>query len=203
MQELLARFAIDAVAVLIIIHGLYYTRSRRADYYFTFAVIALATFFMVSLLGSSTMGTGFALGLFAIFSIIRYRTELMPVREMTYLFALIAISVINALASVYGYLGLIAVNAVFIAVIALGEMLRRHVSVTACKYVKYDRIDLITPQRRTELIADLEERLGLKVVRVEVGSVNFLKDMTLLKVYYTASSDNEENSVDEIFKLKD
>ena len=203
MQDLLTRFAIDAIAVFIIIHGLYYRQSRRADYYFTFAVIAMATFFMVTLLGGSTMGTGFALGLFAIFSIIRYRTELMPVREMTYLFALIAISVINALADIYGTVGLISVNVIFVAVIAMGEMLRRRVGHTACKYVKYDRIDLITPQRRAELIEDLQSRLGLKIERVEVGSVNFLKDMTLLKVYYYASSENEENTVDEVFKLKD
>ncbi|MDE6229305.1 MAG: DUF4956 domain-containing protein, partial [Muribaculaceae bacterium] len=99
MWELLIRFAFNAIVVTIIIHLLYYPKSRRKDYYFTFSLIAVSIFFLIFLLGGVKLKVGFALGLFAIFGIIRYRTESMPVREMTYRFGIFAISVINALAS--------------------------------------------------------------------------------------------------------
>ena len=201
MEDFMLRLLLNIVVVVGLIHFLYYRRSKRADYYFTFAIISLSTFLIVALLGTVKLKTGFALGLFAIFSIIRYRTESMPVREMTYLFAIIAISVVNALAGdAVGMLGLVLINAIFVVAIALAEMthkLKHH----ACKYVKYDRIDLILPSRRAEMIADLEARLGLKVIKVDVGTVNFLKDMALLKVYYEPLDGNEENSVDEMSKI--
>ena len=173
MTDFLLRLLINVLFVIGIIHFLYYRRSRRADYYFTFAIISLSTFMIVALLGTVKLKTGFALGLFAIFSIIRYRTESMPVREMTYLFAIIAIS--------------------------LAELTRK-MKHLACKYVKYDRIELIVPARRAELIADLEKRLGITVRRVDVGTVNFLKDMALLKVWYEPDDGNEENTVDELIR---
>jgi hypothetical protein len=126
---------------------------------------------------------GFALGLFAIFGIIRYRTESMGVREMTYLFVIIALSVINALAESLGYVELLVTNVLFVVCIALGEKLPgiRHLSE---KLVKYDRVELIVPERRAELTADLEKRLGLKIERIEIGDVDFLRDSAMLKVYY-------------------
>ena len=155
MTDFLLRLLINVLFVIGIIHFLYYRRSRRADYYFTFAIISLSTFMIVALLGTVKLKTGFALGLFAIFSIIRYRTESMPVREMTYLFAIIAISVVNALAGdAVGWIGLIAINVIFVVAISLAELTRK-MKHLACKYVKYDRIELIVPARRVELIADL------------------------------------------------
>lgn len=201
MGDFLLRLLINLLFVIGIIHFLYYRRSRRADYYFTFAIISLSTFMIVALLGTVKLKTGFALGLFAIFSIIRYRTESMPVREMTYLFAIIAISVVNALAGdAVGWLGLISINVIFVIAISLAELTRK-MKHLACKYVKYDRIELIVPQRRDELIADLEKRLGLKVRRVEVGTVDFLKDMTFIKVWYEPIDGDQENSVNEVTKL--
>ena len=201
MEDFLLRLLLNVIVVLGIVHFLYYRRSKRSDYYFTYVIIALSTFMIVALLGSVKLKTGFALGLFAIFSIIRYRTESMPVREMTYLFAIVAISVVNALAGEeVGWLGLVTINAIFIVAIALAELTRkmRHL---ACKYVKYDRIDLILPARRQEMIADLETRLGVKVHKVDVGTVNFLKDMAVLKVWYEPTDGNEDNTVDEISKI--
>lgn len=96
--ELLLRFCFNLLVVSCIIHLFYYPKSKRRDYYFTFTLISISIFLMIFLLGSVKLKIGFALGLFAIFGIIRYRTESMPVREMTYLFVIIAISVINALA---------------------------------------------------------------------------------------------------------
>ena len=200
MTDFLLRLLINVLFVIGIIHFLYYRRSRRADYYFTFAIISLSTFMIVALLGTVKLKTGFALGLFAIFSIIRYRTESMPVREMTYLFAIIAISVVNALAGdAVGWIGLIAINVIFVVAISLAELTRK-MKHLACKYVKYDRIELIVPARRAELIADLEKRLGITVRRVDVGTVNFLKDMALLKVWYEPEDGNEENTADELIR---
>lgn len=199
-SDLLIRFIFHMFFVVGIIHFLYYRRSRRADYYFTFTLISVAIFLMIYLLGSVKIKVGFALGLFAIFGIIRYRTESMPVREMTYLFVIVAMSVINALATQVGWPVLLATNLLFVICFILGEQARK-LKHYACKYVKYDRIDLIKPAKKAELIADLKERLGVNVVKVDVGTVNFLKDMTLLKVYYTPEDENEENSVDEMTKI--
>ncbi len=201
MGDFLLRLLINVLFVIGIIHFLYYRKARRADYYFTFAIISLSTFMIVALLGTVKLKTGFALGLFAIFSIIRYRTESMPVREMTYLFAIIAISVVNALAGdAVGWIGLIAINVIFVVSISLAELTRK-MKHLACKFVKYDRIELIVPDKRAELFADLEKRLGVKVRKVDVGTVDFLKDMTFLKVWYEPTSGNEENSVNELTKV--
>lgn len=197
MGELLLRFVFNSFFVWLIIHKLYYPKSQRRDYYFTFALISVSIFFLIFLLGSVKIKVGFALGLFAIFGIIRYRTESMSVREMTYLFVIIAVSVINALAVTLSYAELIVTNVIFLACIRLCENIPwlKHVSE---KLVLYDRIELITPERKEELLSDLEERLGLPIVRVEVGAVDFLRDTAMLKVYY---EDNQPNSVNGLLKL--
>lgn len=201
MEDFLLRLLLNVAVTLGIVHFLYYRRSKRSDYYFTFVILALSTFLVVALLGNVKLKAGVALGLFAIFSIIRYRTESMPVREMTYLFGIVAISVVNALGGeAVGWMGLFIINVIFVTAIALAELTRK-MKHLACKYVKYDRIDLILPAKRAELIADLEARLGIKIVKVDVGTVNFLKDMALLKVYYEPLDGNEDNTVDEMSKI--
>jgi hypothetical protein len=142
---------------------------------------------------------GFALGLFAIFGIIRYRTESMPVREMTYLFVIIAISVINALAGPVSYLELIATNIIFMLVIWLCEG-NKWIKHTSCKLVQYDKINLIVPEKYDEMVADLTTRLGLNIVKVDVGAVDFLRDMAVLKVYYKPLNE-DVNDIDNIIKL--
>ena len=199
LTELLLRFVFNTVVVFCINRFLYYRKSRRRDYYFTFMLISISIFMMIFLLGSVKLKIGFALGLFAIFGIIRYRTESMPVREMTYLFVMIAISVINALAVTLSFVELLVTNALFALCIWIFESRRlmRHI---ACKLVHYDRIELIRPDMRQELITDLEQRLGLKITNVEVGHVDFLRDSAMLKVYYEPR-DNEINSVDALTRL--
>ena len=192
--ELLLRFAFNMLVIWCVIRFFYYPKSHRRDYYFTFTLISISIFLMIFLLGSVKLKIGFALGLFAIFGIIRYRTESMPVREMTYLFVIIAISVINALAVEISLAELMGTNLLFVLCIWLCESNRwlKHVS---CKLVQYDRIELIVPQRKEELIADLQERIGLKISKVEVGHIDFLRDTAMLKVYYTPM-ENEVNAVD-------
>jgi len=198
-EYLLLRFVFNMVITWLIIHFLYYRKSHRRDYYFTFTLISISVFFLIFLLGGVKLKIGFALGLFAIFGIIRYRTESMPVREMTYLFVIIAVSVINALAVTISYTELVLTNIMFIIAIWLCESNRwlKHVS---CKLVQYDRIELVKPSAMAELMADLHERTGLDIVKVEVGAMDFLRDTALLKVYYDTHTD-EVNTVDNMMKL--
>ena len=144
------------------------------------------------------MQIGLTLGLFAIFGVMRYRTETVPVREMTYLFVIIATSVINGLALNISYAELLAANGLILMLLWLleGRLLLRH---TSAKLVIYEKIDLIVPERRAELLADLEARLGLKIEKIEVGHVDFLRDVAFIKVYYTLGP-GEQNSVDHISK---
>lgn len=198
-EQLLARFVFNTLVTWIMIHFLYYRKSHRRDYYFTFTLISISVFFLIFLLGGVKLKIGFALGLFAIFGIIRYRTESMPVREMTYLFVIIAMSVINALAVTISYAELALTNVLFILAAWLCESNRwlKHVS---CKLVQYDRIELVKPQAKAELMADLRERTGLNIVKIEVGAMDFLHDTAVLKVYYDAPND-EVNTVDSMMKL--
>lgn len=199
MWTLLLRFAFNTVITWCIIRFLYYPKSRRWDYYFTFMLISVSVFFLIFLLGGVKLKVGFALGLFAIFGIIRYRTESMPVREMTYLFVLIAISVINALAVTLSYAELVATNLIFILCIYLCEG-NRWLSHVSCKLVLYDRIDLILPERRDELMQDLKRRTGFSIVRIEIGAMDFLHDTVMLKIYYDANGE-KTNSVEQLLKL--
>ncbi len=196
---LLLRFAFNALFIWIIIRKLYYPKSQRKDYCFTFALISVSIFFLIYLLGSVKIKVGFALGLFAIFGIIRYRTESMAVREMTYLFVIIAVSVINALAVTLSYAELLMTNILFLACICFGEKLPgfKHSSE---KLVVYDKIDLIAPEKHEELLEDLKKRLGLNITKVEVGAVDFLRDTAMLKVYY-ADDSQSNNSVNKLLKL--
>ena len=197
---MLLRFAFNTVAVWIMIHCLYYRKSRRRDYYFTFMLISISIFFLIFLLGGVKLKIGFALGLFAIFGIIRYRTESMPVREMTYLFCIIAMSVINALAVTISYAELVATNAIFILGAWFFEsyVLLKHVST---KLIQYDRIALITPDKRQEMIADLKQRTGLNITKVEIGAIDFLRDMAIVKIYYDLDTNESCDEITNELKL--
>ncbi|GGJ88257.1 DUF4956 domain-containing protein [Parabacteroides faecis] len=199
ITQLLIRFFFNFVIVGIIIHFFYYPKSRRRDYYFTFSLINVSVFFLIILMGSVKLKIGFALGIFAIFGIIRYRTESVPIREMTYLFIIIALSVINALSVQISYAELIATNCIFILVTWLLESERwlKHVS---CKLILYDKIQLIVPEKRKELIADLRLRTGLNIQKIEIGHIDFLRDAAFIKVYYE-SEVREINSVDTVTRF--
>ena len=203
--DTLIRFVVCILVNWSIVHFLYFKKSQRRDFYFTFVIISIAIFFLVYLMmgmdrGKATMGVG--LGLFGIFSIMRYRTDTMPVREMTYLFVVVCLSVVHAMAVSLGVdsegkmLGtplpeLIAIDViVFIGIVIFEMVLKNETS----KIVQYDRIEYIKPENRDKLIADLEERLGLKVIDVKVGAVDFLRDMAVLRVYYEGGDDREINN---------
>ena len=181
------RFLFNLLVVTGVSRWLYYPKGRRRDYLFVFVIISISIFLMVYLLGSLKLKIGFALGLFAIFGIIRYRTEQMPVREMTFLFVIIAMSVVNALSASINIGQQLLANGLLVAAVWLSERRLWLASVKA-KLVVYDRVDNLSPEKHDELVADLAQRTGLKVRDVEVGNVDFLRDAARLKVFYESDS---------------
>ena len=188
--QLCLQFAINLIVSFIIVRCFYYPKSRRKDFSATFMLFSTAVFLLLFFMKSVGIDVSIGLGLFMIFGIIRYRTEMVPIREMTYLFLTIATAVINGSNLMVSYAELLLANVLIIIVLALleGVVMRGR---KATKLVCYERIELIRPERRTELIADLEERLGHKVERVDVGNVDFLRDVAFLKVHYTPANDEE------------
>lgn len=182
--ELILRFAFNTLIIFTLIRFLYYPRTRRRDYMFTFLLIGTIIFLLCFMLGNVKLQIGMALGLFAIFGILRYRTIQISIKEMTYLFMVIGVSVINALANKkISYADLIFANAIVILIAWIAEitLYRRPMQVQT---ITYDRIELIHGGRKKELIADLENRIGYKIKKVEVERISFLKDTAKLKVYY-------------------
>ncbi|MCQ2208923.1 MAG: DUF4956 domain-containing protein [Paludibacteraceae bacterium] len=201
LWQLLFRFGLNVLVTSLIIVWLYYSKSKRRDYVFTFTLISTTVFLLIFLLGSEKLQIGLALGLFAIFGIIRYRTDTVPIREMTYLFLIIGLSVINALAISVSYIELFITNFLFVFMTWLMEK-TRIVSKSACKLIKYEKIDLVTPEKYNEMLEDIKKRTGLNVTKAEVGYIDFLKDTALVKVYYESAS-KEINTVDSITRAKD
>ena len=178
------RFVFDLFVTLVIVRMIYYPKNKRKDYLFTYILIGISVFLLCILLESVDLQLGFALGLFAIFGIIRYRTNPMPIKEMTYLFLIIGVSVINALSGDnISYAELLFSN---LAILGASWMLERVFLLEheATKTIVYERIELIKPENHTMLIDDLELRTGLKINRVEVGEINFLRDTAIVKIYY-------------------
>lgn len=199
---MLIRLFVCIVVNLVIVDRLYYKKSRRRDFYFTFMLISLAIFFLVFFMifvledMKAKTSIGIGIGLFGIFSIMRYRTDAMPVREMTYLFVIISLSVVNAIAASVSIVELLVTNIIIVDAIWLCE---HRLKLEPSKLVQYDRLELIKPDRSEDLKADLEMRLGLKVRKVEVGAIDMLRDMAVLRVYYDANT--VSNTVDEKMKL--
>lgn len=199
---MLIRLFVCIVVNLVIVDRLYYKKSRRRDFYFTFMLISLAIFFLVFFMifvledMKAKTSIGIGIGLFGIFSIMRYRTDAMPVREMTYLFVIISLSVVNAIAASVSIVELLVTNIIVVAAIWLCE---HRLKLEPSKLVQYDRLEFIKPDRSEDLKADLEMRLGLKVRKVEVGAIDMLRDMAVLRVYYDANT--VSNTVDEKMKL--
>jgi hypothetical protein len=196
---LLLRFAFNLLVCWVIIQFFYYRKSRRRDYYFTFMLFSVTVFLLLFLLQSIPMQIGFALGLFAIFGMIRYRTETVQIREMTYLFVIIGISVVNGLSMDVPHVSVAVANLLFILVTWLLESnkLLKH---TSTKVILYEKIALIHPAKYSEMLADLKQRTGLDITKVEVGHIDFLRDAAYLKIYYKAASD-EINTIDSITRF--
>ncbi len=182
--DLIIRASFNLLVVLILVRVLYYKITPRKEYLFTYILISVVVFFMIMLLENVGVEIGFALGLFAIFGMLRYRTQQIPIREMTYLFLVIGISVINSLANRrVSYAELLLTNAAIILVTYLLEKVFL-MKTESKKLVFYEKIELIKPGMRAELIADLEERTGLTIHRVDIERIDYLRDAARIYIYY-------------------
>lgn len=182
--ELVFRFLLNFVVVFIAVRFLYYKVRKRKDYMFTYFLISTVIFLLIFLLENVKLELGFALGLFAIFGIIRYRTRQIPIKEMTYLFLVIGISVINALANKkVSYAELVLTNGLLLLVTYGLERMMTLKHETR-KTINYEKIELIKPELRLELIKDIEERTGLTINRLEIGKIDFVRDTARVDIYY-------------------
>ena len=217
LTELGIRFFLNLLVCWVLVRFFYYPKSQRRDYYFTFMVFSSAMLLLLFMMGNAEVGVGLTLGLFAIFGVIRYRTETVPIREMTYLFIIIAVAAVNGLSPLYkivgltgtaphyelatGHLAVLTVsNLLAVALVGILESGKKHQ--TATRLILYDRIDLIVPERREELKADLEKRVGVSIDKLEVGHVDFLRDAAFIKIYYNPVN-GETATIGEITRAKD
>ena len=182
--KLIVKTVFNLIIITVIIRYIYYPVTKNKDYLFTYFLISMTVFLLCVLLDSVKLQLGFALGLFAIFGIIRYRTDPIAIKEMTYLFLVIGISVVNALANKkISYAELVFANLLLVFVTFGMERLwlLRHQS---RKNITYEKIELILPEKREELIADLKARTGIDVIRVEIRRIDFLRDTANLRIFY-------------------
>ena len=180
------RFLANLLVLFIISTVVYFPRNKRKDFAFTFIIIGSTVFILSFMLSSINMELGLALGLFAIFGIIRYRTITIVIKEMTYLFFAMTISVINSLASAgYTNMHLLVANSAMIILIILMEFfwMRKSISILT---IKYEKIGLIQPENHEKMRADIEERLGIKIVDIRVGKIDFLRDTASVRVTFDA-----------------
>ena len=197
-------FLFNLLVTWLIVYCIYYQFSRNRNYYVTYMLFSSGMFVLLWLMQILDIQTGFVLGLFAIFGMIRYRTETVPVREMNYMFLIIAVSVINSLSlkadGLAWYLLLFANIAIILMAWAFEAWQVRKRQST--KIILYEKIENIKPERRAALIADLEERTGLKILDVEIGHIDFLRDVAYINITYPLEKGKVHNSIDQITKFK-
>ncbi len=192
--SLLLRLFLNVFFLTIIIRFLYYPKTKRKDYLFTYYLIGMITFFLCFSLKKLDIDTGMGLGLFAIFGIIRYRTDAIEIKEMTYLFLVIGLSVVNAMLATEVSKDIYQINLFELGLINLAIVIMLYVleylwlvKHETRKIITYDRIDLITSDKYEEMKDDLEKRTGLKINRIEVGKVDFLRDVAFIQIFYFSS----------------
>lgn len=191
---LVGRFTLNMIVILILVRWLYYSTTRRKDYLFTYILISSVIFLLCYLLASVKLQIGFALGLFAIFGIIRYRTSPIPIKEMTYLFLIIGVSIINSLADTKTSVAdVLFTNFVIVAITFCMEKIWLKKNELS-KIINYEKIELIKPENIHQLIKDLEERTGIKKInRVEIGKIDFLKDTCRLQIFFNVTGNQLNN----------
>lgn len=183
--DLIIRFTFNLAVLFIISKYLYYSISKRKDFLFTFILLGVTIFLLTFLLNNITIKIGFALGLFAIFGIIRYRTQQIPIKEMTYIFLIIGVSIINTLSgNKITYTELVFANLVILFITWILEK-SRFSNYEFKKNILYEKIELIKPENHKLLIEDLENRTGLKINRFEIEEINFLRDTANITIYYS------------------
>lgn len=193
MMEMLLRYVFNLLMVVIVGRYIYYPLQKNREYLFAFFTLNTVIFFVCYMMNSVKLSVGFAFGLFAIFSILRYRTTTVPIREMTYLFIFISLAVINALSTrQVSYGELFLTNAI---IAGLTYMLERHwfARSETAKYVIYEKIENLRPENHSLMLKDLHERTGLNVHRVEIGRIDFLRDIVHMRVFYVEQPNREKS----------
>lgn len=193
LQELGIRFAINIAAIFILVHLIYFSRHKNKDFQFTLILFNCVIFLICYLLSGANLGVGFAFGLFAIFSIMRYRTVTVPVKDMGYLFVCVAMGLINSLATTqHSYFVLLSANAFIILLPMLMDRSAATIGSnnTLTRDIIYERIDLIKPDRMNDMMDDLRNRTGLPVCKVDIVSIDLMQDIAVVKAYYS----NSENA---------
>lgn len=201
LWTLLLRFVFNFLVCWIIIRFFYYKKSQRRDYYFTFMMFAVVIFLIITLMENMKMNVAYALGLFAIFGMIRYRTETLRIREMTYLFVVMGVSIINGQALTTSYAELLLTNLLVILAIWVFEG-SKHMKQLSEKVILYDKIDLVHRDREAALKADLEARTGIAIEKMEVGHIDYLRDTAYIKIWYKPLP-GEANTIGTFTKLKE
>ncbi|MFI3267312.1 MAG: DUF4956 domain-containing protein [Rikenellaceae bacterium] len=187
LSELLLRFSLNTLVLFLVLHFIYLKNSKRKDFYFSYMAVGVVVFLLCFLLNSVKLELGFALGLFAIFGIIRYRTDAIPIKEMTYLFIIIGISVMNALANKkVSYAELFITNAIiFIGLWILEKRLKLRQEGTLT--IIYENISNVHTDSHDVLLQDLKDRTGIDVKHFEIEKIDYLKDIAVITVYFNAS----------------
>lgn len=187
--ELLIRFTFNLLLILFVVHFIYAKRSRRKDFYFSFVAIGAMVFLICFLLSNVKLELGFALGLFAIFAIIRYRTDPIPIKEMTYLFIVIGISIINSLSNKkVSYAELLLTNTLIVYGLWWFEkrlILKQEGSIRLI----YEKIENLSSKKEETLLTDIKERTGINISRYEIKKIDFLRDVADIVLYYNVNGD--------------
>lgn len=184
LSKLLFKFGINFIFLIVIVRLIYYKIKDDKDYVFTFIMFNILTFFICFLLRKVPMQMGFALGLFAVFGILRYRTEAIPIRQMTYLFIVIGISMINALSNKsISIFELLFTNGLITLITYLIDSVWFQ-SIEESKIILYEKIELIKPENQEEMIKDLRQRTGLPIHSFKVNKIDFLRDTASIKIFY-------------------
>jgi len=189
IYKMIFRFALNFTFISVIIRGLYYRHARRTEYVFTFYMVSIVIFFLCFTLQNFTLDLGMALGLFAIFGIIRYRTLTIDIKEMTYLFVVIGVSVINALANRnMSYVEVIGANMAIVGAIYLIEKYVLSKARVEQRSVTYNDLERLKPENYDSLVADLKEKTGLDITEVSVLKTDLANGMCTLNIFYRVQS---------------
>ena len=189
------RYAFNLIVTFVLIRTFYYARHKNKDFVFTFFLFNSVLFLICFLLSSTKIELGFSFGLFAIFSIFRYRTVTVPVREMGYFFLTVTVGIINALANLSDTLILLIICNIII--LLLTYILDSHLGLEHESYeeINYDRMDLIQPEKRNEMLQNLRERTGLSIHRVKFQKIDRCKNVVNIHAFYY-SQENESTVKD-------
>ena len=185
LEKIILQFAINFTFLFILIKGIYMNVTKNREHIFPFFIFNIVIFFLCIMLSSVKLKMGMAFGLFAILSILRYRTETVPIKEMTFLFISLILGVINSLVNKeVSIMEIVFTNGMIVGATFIIERLWLKSYITT-QTVKYEKIELIKPGRKAELIADLTDRLGHDITDVEISKIDFLTDTAMLKVFYS------------------